>query len=1111
MVNMSSRLISGVGPGQKLDSEEQEAEKPGPKPRARRRLMGLWTFVSAFFVVVFLGLVVLSLSGRVLTAPGWVARYIENQINDSFQAGRIHVGQLQLQVNRAGVPQVALRNLGVFDANGNEIARLNSVAAGFSPIQILRGVTSPKSLRVRGAEITARRRIDGQFALSFGGNTGTTNSLPGLLDTLDMAFSQTPLDQVTLLSADALTISIEDARSGQFWQVTDGQLDVRRTETGLDISIAFDVFNGTEELAEIVIGIGTQSNSSQARIGTSFKNATARDIAAQSPALSFLSVIDAPISGSVRADFDGQGTLGTLDGTLGFGTGALEASVDVEPVKFQSAKTYFSFDPIKQKLEFSEVSLASDAVNLRASGHAYLQDFKDGWPAALIGQFTLSDLMADPVDLYENPIRLTGGATDFRLRLDPFSVDVGQMVILDDEQKLVASGKLSTQGNGWSLGGDLMIDNISRERLLELWPVATIPNTRKWVRDHVTGGTFSNVRMATRTDPNGNDKRLISWEFSDTSVLYLKAQPPIENASGYATIDGNAMTVVIESGAITPPLGAPIEMAGSVVNIPNVSIKPATAELRLAGTSEIRSILSLMDMAPFKVLKNANFGPDIAAGVTSFTAEISFPLIKNLDFKDVTYSADASLFNISTTDLIPGRSLTGQRLEFHADNAGLEISGPAKLGQVATNMVWHQKSGPDQVGRSNVTGTVELSQAFVDEFGINLPANTVQGAGIGQFEVLFEPDQPPRFTLASDLNRLGLRIPQVGWSKPKNSTGRLWVAGSLGPNLAINAMELKSGDLNAAGGRVSFNANGSMRNVRFERVRFGGWLDAPIVLTARGRGSPAISITGGTMDIRKTTFGGGSGANSTGGSGGPLTLQFDRVIISESISLTNFNSDLNTQNGLSGAFSARINGKVPVTGTLAPSTHGTSIQLNSDNGGAVLRDAGVVEYAQGGSLVLTLIPRAGNGLYTGQLRIKSTRVKNAPGLTDLLSAISIVGLLDQMDGGGISFDTMEADFTLSPRAVNVSRSSAVGPSLGVSLDGVYDLQNSQMNMQGVVSPVYFLNAIGEIFTRKGEGLFGFSYTLTGSSAAPKVKVNPLSILTPGLFREIFRAQPPKSN
>ena len=176
MVNVSSRLISGVGPGQKLDSEEQEAEKPGPKPRARRRLMGLWTFVSAFFVVVFLGLVVLSLSGRVLTAPGWVARYIENQINDSFQAGRIHVGQLQLQVNRAGVPQVALRNLGVFDANGNEIARLNSVAAGFSPIQILRGVTSPKSLRVRGAEITARRRIDGQFALSFGGNTGTTNS-----------------------------------------------------------------------------------------------------------------------------------------------------------------------------------------------------------------------------------------------------------------------------------------------------------------------------------------------------------------------------------------------------------------------------------------------------------------------------------------------------------------------------------------------------------------------------------------------------------------------------------------------------------------------------------------------------------------------------------------------------------------------------------------------------------------------------------------------------------------------------------------------------------------------------------------------------------------------
>jgi hypothetical protein len=54
-----------------------------------------------------------------------------------------------------------------------------------------------------------------------------------------------------------------------------------------------------------------------------------------------------------------------------------------------------------------------------------------------------------------------------------------------------------------------------------------------------------------------------------------------------------------------------------------------------------------------------------------------------------------------------------------------------------------------------------------------------------------------------------------------------------------------------------------------------------------------------------------------------------------------------------------------------------------------------------------------------------------------------------------------------------------------------------------------LNGIGGIFTRQGEGLFGFNFTLTGTTSAPDVGVNPLSVLTPGMFREIFRRPPPK--
>ena len=90
----------------------------------------------------------------------------------------------------------------------------------------------------------------------------------------------------------------------------------------------------------------------------------------------------------------------------------------------------------------------------------------------------------------------------------------------------------------------------------------------------------------------------------------------------------------------------------------------------------------------------------------------------------------------------------------------------------------------------------------------------------------------------------------------------------------------------------------------------------------------------------------------------------------------------------------------------------------------------------------------------------------------------------------------------------MTRSSAVGPSLGLSLDGVYSQAAGVVDFQGVVSPFYLLNGIGAIFTRPGEGLIGFNFNLRGPVDNPQVLVNPLSALTPGMFREIFRRPPP---
>jgi hypothetical protein len=289
-------------------------------------------------------------------------------------------------------------------------------------------------------------------------------------------------------------------------------------------------------------------------------------------------------------------------------------------------------------------------------------------------------------------------------------------------------------------------------------------------------------------------------------------------------------------------------------------------------------------------------------------------------------------------------------------------------------------------------------------------------------------------------------------------------------------------------------------------VSMGGWLNGSVEITGRGGNRPVgLAVTGGRIDIRKFPEKRGSSGSADGS---PIRVSLDALQVTDGIRLTGFSGDFALKGGFNGAFSGRVNGAVPVTGAVVPSKNGTAVRVQAADAGATMKAAGMFSSAHGGSLDMTLVPRPESGQYDGSATIRSIRVKYGSVMADLLSAISVIGLLDQLNGDGIVFNTAEAAFLMTPNAIAVSRGSAVGASMGVSMAGVYHSDTGRLDMTGVVSPIYMLNGIGAVLTRKGEGLFGFAYRLRGTAEAPDVQVNPLSILTPGMFRDIFRAPPP---
>jgi hypothetical protein len=1086
---------------------------PQPTPRPRRRF-GIWMLLSLALLAGLAGIAALSLTGRMIGLPDWATARIEARLNAAAAPVSVKLGGVDVFFSASGVPQVHLRQVVVSDAEGRPVARVPEASAVLAPGPLMSGELALRHVALTGAELSLRRASDGSFDLALGDAVvpvQRAETLADVLDGIDRLFLNPVLAGLEGVSVEQLALSYEDARAGRVWNVENGLLTLEQTPDQVALWLFFSLRSDQGLPSEVALSFETVKGSPETRVSANFSDVAAADIATQSPALAFLSVIDAPISGAMRSGVTAEGALAPLSAALEIGAGALRPEAGAPPIRFNRGKSYFSYSPDEAKITLDEISLDTAALRMRAEGHAFLRDEVNGWPRTLISQVQFREVELDPEGVFEAPARFTGGALDLKLELDPFTATIGQVVLTDPEGSAYrGKGLVRARPDGWQVDLDLALDAISEARLLALWPVDLVPGTRSWIANNVLVGNLENVTAALRLAPDAAPRVALNHEFRDSKVRFLGTMPPVEQGSGYASILDNQFTLVVEEGKVTAPSGGQVDVAGSVMRVGDITQRPARAEIDLRTDSGVQAALSLLDLEPLEIMSKAGQPVDLAEGHAVTEAHISVPLVKGVQPGDVAYSVSGRLEDVRSDKLVKGRVLAAEALELHADLDEVSIGGEATLDGVPVRGTWVQKMGPGHQGTSRVEGMVELSQRAVEAFDIGLPDGSVSGAGWGEITVELARDAPPRFELISDLNRVGLRLADLGWSKPRNATGRLSVAGTFGAPPAVESLAFSAPGLTATGA-VSITPEGALDAARFDRVQLGGWLDAPVVLTGRGKGrAPAVRLAGGTVDLRRRkTFGGSGGGSSGGGDSAPIEVALDRLIVSDGIRLAGVRGALSQTGGLNGTLTGQVVGGAPVRITLAPQARGTGIRVQSEDAGGVLRGAGIFEKSRGGTMDMVLTPLGQPGHYSGNLGIKNTRVRGAPVLAELLSAISVVGLLEQLGGDGLVFSDVSAGFTLTPEGVELKRGSAIGPSLGISLAGIYSFDTNRLKMQGVISPIYMLNVVGSVITRRGEGLFGFNYRLRGDAKEPKVSVNPLSILTPGMLREMFRGPAPR--
>ena len=1087
------------------EHDETASKAPGrAKHVVRHSLRVSWWIL--ILPVVFALVLAVSLIDRDITAPTWIKTRIENSATQLLGGGTLKFAKITVNVGRDLHPRVRLSDAVLTDADGATLAQINEVSGLISPRGVfLQRDTLMQEVNITGAQVALRRDAGGAIAVSFdssGRDVKTAASFPDLLEQIDNVFAQPSLEALEQVQLSGLVVNYTDIRAGRHWTLDGGTIDLDLSKDETALRGAFSLLSGGTKVTNFTVSYDSPRGARRADIGLEIENALARDLATQSAALNWLAAIDAPLSGSLRTSLDDTGALGPMNATLTLDAGALQPNATATPLKFTQVKTYIAYDPESDRVLFNEVNLKTEWGHFQASGQALLRDVVDGLPQVLLGQFNFSDISLSPANLYQVPIALSGATLDFRLRLDPFEIEIGQAAVADPLLPAIVSGHVRATPQGWQSALDLKLAGASSDSIMSLWPESLLPVVHRWFVAYLKSADLSNINIGWRAGPDQATHMAGGFAFSETEVRFLKDMPPIQAASGIASFDASSFALTIEEGHVVAPQGGRVTMAGSSMRIPDFKPKPSLMQIDLVLDSTITAVTSLIEQPPLRLMTRAKLPVVLADGVARTTGYLEFPITRKLKPPQVIFDFAAQLNNVRSNVLIPRHQLTASALDLEVRNGRLDVSGRARLDGIPLNGDFRRNL--DAAGDAELTAQVRLSSDFLDAFGVNLPNGAVSGAGQGTLRVALAKDTSPRYDLRSDLRGIGLAIPQIGWRKRQSVAGELIVAGTLGSQPSVERLVV-SGDGLSATGRVNFGANGALDAARFDRVRLGNWLNAPITVRGRGQGRPvAIDIAGGTLDLRRAKFGAGGGGQS-----GPMNLRLDRLQITEGIALTDFRGEFGAGRGFSGQFTGLINGAAAIQGTVVPQNGRSAVRITSDDAGSVARATGLLRDANGGTLDLTLQPATAAGTFDGILAIKRLRVRNASAMAQLLDAISVVGLLQQLDGQGLAFDEVDARFQLTPTQVILAEASAVGPGLGISLDGLYTLADKSLDLQGVVSPFYLINSIGSILTRRGEGLIGFSFNVRGTSNDPSVSVNPLSVLTPGMFREIFRRAPPE--
>lgn len=725
-------------------------------------------------------------------------------------------------------------------------------------------------------------------------------------------------------------------------------------------------------------------------------------------------------------------------------------------------------------------------------------------------------------------------------------VTVDSLVLREGDARVQLSGKIVNAGDtspAMEIKGE--ISAMPAEIFKQFWPKFVAAGAREWSGENVSGGRVLGGTIDITIGPGEIDQVidhgaeyaqpvLFDMDLKDLQVNIVDGMPPVAVPDASLHLRGARFFADIPQGTISLASGERIALSNGRYEVADLRPDEDTGVVSFSGDGGLAAVLQLLDNDPLNFMQEIGKDPTSFGGRVRGDFAVTIPLRKGLQLTEIGLNGKAEITDVVAANVVGDLDIQGGTYEVNVTDKALVLQGDVVVKEI-----------PAQVTLQRLFGEPEESQPPIRLSAVlDADARNKLGLGInelvtGLLPVTVSIENPkaekPELAVEADLTNTQLVVAGMGWTKPsgRRATITFDIDEGQGNTTVLNNLQIRGEQDINIDGWVALNSELGLQSFHFSdfsfnaltHVEIGGEKGEDGILRVKARG-PSYD---GKQLFRSLFSAGQLAADASGTPGDALNIDMDvhidTVVGYYGTTLQQLHVDMQKRGDNLVALNAegQLNGKAPLSVNLKRESGSRILRAETGNAGDAFRLVGFYRQVQGGTATLVVDMDAGAGdskngqLWAQNFQVVSDRVVEDV-LSDQQSAAAFGQTRRQARRDRITFNKLRAPFTVGNGQFVLRDAYMNGPTLGATMRGRVNFSQDTVDLGGTYVPLYGLNsALGQIpllgnllVGRQGEGIVGITFAIKGSLSDPAVLVNPMSVVAPGIFRQIFefQGQPP---